>query len=240
MLSSRAHGEHGAVVRLLTAEAGLVAAYVRGARGRRLRPLLVPGNRLVAAIAARTETQLPFATLELDRSLGPLLTEPLAAAAIDWVTALSATVLPEQLPYPALYAALDALLDAIVAAPAARGWAGALVRYELLLLGELGFGLDLEECAVTGARDGLIAVSPKSGRAVSAAVAAGYGERLLRLPGFVRDGGAAESWADAIDGLALTGHFLRRDLVPDRAVALGEVRGRLVERLARAAGVGAF
>jgi DNA repair protein RecO (recombination protein O) len=136
----RSHGEHGAVVRLLTAEHGLAAAYVAGARGRRLRPLLIPGNRLDAEIAARSASQLPFARVELVESRGPWLSEPLASAAIAWACALTATVLPEGHPYPALYDALGGLLDAICHAPSARGWARALAAYEALILRELGFG----------------------------------------------------------------------------------------------------
>ncbi len=132
VVGSRAHGEHGAVVRLMTADHGLQAAYVRGARGRRMRPVLLAGNLVEASLAARTDTQLAQATVELTHSRAPLLAEPLPAAAIDWATALTATVLPEAQPYPRLYAALDGLLAAVEAAPAASGWGAALVRYELL------------------------------------------------------------------------------------------------------------
>jgi len=235
ILSLRPHGEHGAVVRMMTPEHGLQAAYVRGARGRRLRPVLMAGNQVEAALSARTDHQLPQATVELLHSRGPLLAEPLPAAAIDWATALTATALPESQPYPRLYEALDGLLAAIEAAPTASGWGAALVRFELLLLAELGFGLDLDRCAVTGDEEGLVAVSPRSGRAVSAAEAAPYLGSLLPLPRFVRDGGAA-GWPDIIDGLALTGHFLTRDVVTDRATPISEARYRLVERLRRAAG----
>ena len=235
ILSLRPHGEHGAVVRMMTPDHGLLAAYVRGARGRRLRPVLMAGNQVEAALSARTDHQLPQATVELLHSRGPLLTEPLPAAAIDWATALTATALPESQPYPRLYEALDGLLAAIEAAPTASGWGAALVRFELLLLAELGFGLDLDRCAVTGDEEGLVAVSPRSGRAVSAAEAAPYLGSLLPLPRFVRDGGAA-GWPDIIDGLALTGHFLTRDVVTDRATPISEARYRLVERLRRAAG----
>ena len=236
ILSLRPHGEHGAVVRMMTPEHGLQAAYVRGARGRRLRPVLMAGNQVEASLSARTDNQLPQATVELLHSRGPLLAEPLPAAAIDWATALTATALPESQPYPPLYAALDGLLAAIEAAPAASGWGAALVRYELLLLAELGFGLDLDRCAVTGDDEDLIAVSPRSGRAVSAGEAEPYLGSLLPLPRFVRDGGAA-SWSDIIDGLALTGHFLMRDVVTDRSTPVADARQRLVERLRRAAGV---
>src|SRR5215212_3820469 len=152
----RPHGEHGAVVRLMTPEQGLQAAYVRGARGRRMRPVLIPGNVVQAQLRARTDTQLPQAEIELSHSRGPLLSEPLAAAAIAWVTSLTAVALPEGQPYPRLHAALDALLAAVEAAPSASGWGTALVRFELLLLAELGFGLDLESCAVSGSTEALI------------------------------------------------------------------------------------
>jgi DNA repair protein RecO (recombination protein O) len=163
-----------------------------------------------------------------------LLAEPLPAAAIEWAAALTATALPEGQPYPRLYAALDGLLAAIEAAPAASGWGAALVLYELLVLAELGFGLDLEHCAVSGARDDLVAVSPRSGRAVSAGEAAPYTGKLFNLPRFMIEGGTA-SLPEVLDGLALTGHFVMRDLITDRAAPILEARARLVERLARAA-----
>ena len=236
VLSLRAHGEHGAIVRLMTAEHGLQAAYVRGARGRRMRPVLMAGNEVAARLRARTDSQLPQAEVELVHSRGPLLAEPLPAAAIEWATALTATALPEGQPYPRLHAALDGLLAAIEAAPAASGWGAALVRYELLLLAELGFGLDLERCAVSGAADDLVAVSLRSGRTVSAAEAAPFAGQLLPLPRFMREGGRAD-WGDIADGFELTGHFLMRDVLTDRSAPLGDARARLVERLRRAGGL---
>lgn len=232
----RAHAEHGAVVRLMTPEHGLQAAYVRGARGRRMRPVLIAGNLVQARLRSRNETQLAQAEIELVHSRAPLMAEPLPAAAIDWATALTASALPEAHPYPRLYQALDALLAAVEAAPSALGWGPTLVRYELLLLSELGFGLDLETCAVTDSREGLVAVSPRSGRAVSAMAAEPYADKLLSLPAFLRDGGQG-SWSEIADGLALTGHFLRRDIIDDRSAALAEARGRLVDRLHRAGGL---
>jgi DNA repair protein RecO (recombination protein O) len=232
----RSHGEHGAVVRLMTPADGLQAAYVRGARGRRMRPVLMPGNVVQAELAARADTQLPHADIELLHSRGPLLSEPLPAAAIEWATVLTATGLPEGQPYPRLYEALEGLLDAIEAAPSASGWGTALVRYELLLLAEMGFGLDLERCAVSGSNDNLVAVSPKSGRAVSAAEAEPYAGKLLALPPFVREGGPA-AWKDIAEGLELTGHFLERDLLSGRITAIGDARSRLVARLRRAGGL---
>ena len=201
-----------------------------------MRPVLVPGNLVEARLRSRTEDQLAHAEVELTHSRAPLLSEPLPAAAIEWVTALTATALPEAQPYDRLYDALDALLALIEAAPSALGWAGPLVRYELLLLAELGFGLDLDRCAVSGSNDDLVAVSPRSGRAVSAAEAEPYAGRLLSLPAFLRGGGAA-SWVEVRQGLELTGHFLDRDVLTGRASALGEARNRLVDRLLRAGGL---
>lgn len=236
ILALRPHGEHGAVVRMMTPNHGMVAAYVRGARGRRNRPVLVPGNVVAASISARTDAQLSQATVELVHSRAPLLAEPLPAAAIDWVTVLAATALPEGQSHPAIHAALDGLLEAIEAAPAASGWGAALVRFELLLLADLGFGLDLGQCAVSGRTDELFAVSPRSGRAVSTAEAQPYRGKLLALPPFIVAGGPA-NLADVIDGLELAGHFLARDLLTGRSETILDSRRRLVERLRRAAGL---
>lgn len=140
LIAARPHGETAVIARLLTEQAGVVAAYVAGGRGRQLRPVVIPGNSVAADIRAKSDSQLPFARLELLQSRGPWLSEPLPAAAIGWVTALAAATLPERHPYPVIYSALGGLLDAICAAPSARGWAGALVAYEVLMLRELGYG----------------------------------------------------------------------------------------------------
>ncbi|HST35125.1 MAG TPA: recombination protein O N-terminal domain-containing protein [Allosphingosinicella sp.] len=147
VVAVRAHGEHGAIVRALTPEDGIQAGYVRGGKSRRLRPVLVPGNAVQADYRARTEDQLPHLTVELAHSRAFLLSEPLASAGIEWATALTAAALPEGQAYPRVYQGLDGVLAAIEAAPSARGWAAALVRYELLVLGELGFGLGEEDMA---------------------------------------------------------------------------------------------
>lgn len=233
ILAVRAHGEHGAVVRGFTRAEGVQPGYVRGGHARRLRPVLQPANTVLGEWRARTGEQLAALTVELVHSMAALHAEPLAAAALDWVTALTAAALPEAQGYPRLHDGLGGVLGAIEAAPTARGWAAALVRYELLLLAELGFGLDLERCVASGAADDLRFVSPRSGGAVSGAAAAGYEARLLPLPLFVREGGAAD-WPDIVDGLALTGHFLARDLLVDRRADPLAARARLVERLKRA------
>ncbi len=159
----------GAVVRLMTPDHGLQAAYVRGRAG----AAAAAGADAGQSGRSRHWRRGPRDNWRRRRSNSctaarRCLASRYPAAAIDWACALSATVLPEGQPYPRLYEALDGLLGAIEAAPAASGWGAALVRYELLLLAELGFGLDLERCAVSGDDDDLVAVSPRSGRAVSA------------------------------------------------------------------------
>ena len=164
---------------------------MRGGAGRALRASPVPAISRGEPVGSDR-----CATRPGDRRTGsqpgPLLQEPLPAAAIDWACALTATALPEGQPYQRLYQAFDGLLSAIEAAPSASGWGTALVRYELLLLAELGFGLDLEKC-VSGGNDELVAVSPRSGRAVSAALAEPYAGKLPPLPPFILAGGIG-SW----------------------------------------------
>lgn len=224
------HGEHGVVARALTPHDGVQAGYVRGGRSRRLRPVLMPGNIVAARYRSRTDAQLPQLTVELVHSRAPMLEEPLPAAAIEWCCALTAASLPEGQAYPVVHDALNGLLSAIEAAPSARGWAVALVRFELLLLAQLGFGLALDRCIVTNTADDLVAVSPRSGGAVSAEAAEGYRDRLLTLPRFVAEGGSAD-WPDIFAGLAMTGHFLARDILVERRRDVLAARERLVERL---------
>ena len=140
LVASRPHGETAAIARLLTEEHGLVAGYVAGGRGRQLRPVMIPGNRVALELRAKSENQLPFARIELEESRAPWMTEPLPASAIGWACALTATALPERNPYPALYSALDGLLTAICHAPSARGWLAAMNAYEAMLMSHLGYG----------------------------------------------------------------------------------------------------
>lgn len=230
--SVRQHGEHGAVVRSLTPENGLMAGYVRGARSRTMRPVLIPSNIVQADYRARTEDQLASMTAELQQSRGPYLGEPLASAALEWVTALTAAILPEEHSYPHLHSALLALLDAICGAPSAKGWVVALVRYELLLLSELGFGLSLEKCTVTGRTDDLVFISPKSATAVSLGAGQVYKDKLLPLPTFLKEP-ATPDWNDIFDGLKVTGFFLKRHFFEDRRNDVMASRTVLVDRLKR-------
>ncbi|WP_379546189.1 DNA repair protein RecO [Qipengyuania sp. DSG2-2] len=140
LLSTRAHGETAVIARLFTEHFGMIAAYVAGGRGRVLRPVVIPGNLVEAQLRAKSDSQLPFAKLELLESRGPWLSEPLPAAAIQWVTALTASALSERTQYPSLFNALQGVLSAICQAPSARGWARGLLVYEALLLRELGYG----------------------------------------------------------------------------------------------------
>lgn len=234
VLSVRGYGENDALVRALTRDHGLRPGFVRGGRSRRLRPVLQPANLVAATFRARTEDQLAQLTVELTHSRGPLHAEPLAAAALEWVTALTASALPEAQPYPQLHGGLSGVLDAIEAGTAARDWAGSLARYELLLLAELGFGLDLDSCIVSGATEEIAFVSPRSGGAVSRQAATGYEARLLPLPAFLRTGGTAANWPDVFAALAITGRFLERDVLTDRRADPMAARQRLVERLKRA------
>ena len=173
---------------------------------------------------ARTEAQLPQATVELVHSRGasacPSRCRPPRS---NGQRCSLRPHCPRASPIRASIPRSKALLDAIEAAPSASGWGAALVRYELLLLAELGFGLDLDRCAVTGSNDNLVAVSPKSGRAVSAAEAEPYAGKLLPLPAFVREGGA-RFMEEIAQGLDLTGHFLMRDVLTDRARARSPTR----------------
>ena len=140
LVASRPHGETAVIARMFTERFGVVAAYVAGGRGRVLRPVVIQGNGVMAEIRARSDSQLPFARLELERSRAPWMGEPLPAAAIAWACALTTSCLPERQAYPSLYSALDGLLEAICAAPSARLWLDGMIGYEALLLRELGYG----------------------------------------------------------------------------------------------------
>jgi DNA repair protein RecO (recombination protein O) len=227
------HGEHGAVVRVLSADDGLVAAYVPGGRSRSQRPVLQAGNGVAVRLKARSPGALPTAAVELTRARTALATGRATAAAVEYLTALVATVLDDGVAVPRLYAALDAVLDAMALADGAeqaRVWQAGVVRFELLLLAELGFGLDVSSCAATGvaAADADLAfVSPKSSHAVGRAAGAPYAAKLLPLPAFLVNGGAASA-GDIAAGFQTTGWFLERDVLVGRAATLLTARARLI------------
>lgn len=223
-------GEAGAVVRFLTADAGLVAAFVHGGRSRKLRPVLQPGNAVALSARGRSNGQLPSATVELTRARAALATTASSLAALEWLTSLTATALAEAVPHPPLYRTLDAIIDAIAAGAETLSLAEAVVRYEVLLLGELGFGLDLTRCAATGTSTDLAYVSRKSSQAVSRAAGLPYAARLLPLPAFLITSAGADA-AAIHDGLTLTRHFLERDILAGRRDIFGP-RERLANRVA--------
>lgn len=231
LLSMRPHGETSAIIEVLTAGHGRHMGVVRGGASRKLAATLQPGTGLTLEWRARLDDHLGSFTVESVRSRAHLLADRLALAGLLSVCALLHEALPEREPHPLLWERTLGLMDAL----GQEGWTAGYVRWELCLLEEIGFGLDLTACAVTGATEGLAYVSPKSGRAVTAVGAGDWADRLLPLPEGL--GGAGPLLPDAVvTGLRLTGFFLDRELRPvlhDRP--LPEARSRLVDLLARPA-----
>ena len=234
VLSARRHGESALIAHVLTAGRGRCAGRAPGGAGRREKALWEPGNQLHCRWRARSAERLGSLSGELAQARAAgLLDKPGRLAALSAACALCDALLPERAPHPALFHALAALLD-FLSAPASgdapEDWAAAYVVWEVGLLAELGFALDLDRCAVTGAREDLRWVSPRTGRAVSAAAGAAWANRLLALPGFLIGAGAPGLRA-VNDGLRLTGHFLNRHGAAGRA-GLPPARDRLARRLA--------
>ncbi len=218
------------MLHVLTESHGRHAGLVPGGAGRAKRGTFQPGNELACRWRARLPEHLGTFSAELARArAGPLLGDAARLAGLGAACAVVDALLPEREPHAAVYHGLVALLDSLAddAIPP-EAWGAAFVRWELGVLSELGFGLDLSQCAATGSNDGLVWVSPKSGRAVSAAAGADYADRLLRLPPFLVGGGAAMA-ADIADGLRLTGHFLTRHGLHRDDAALPAARDRLSE-----------
>jgi DNA repair protein RecO (recombination protein O) len=231
LLSMRPYGETSAIIEVMTAAHGRHAGVVRGGASRKMAATLQPGTGLTLEWRARLDEHIGSFTVEPVKSRAHLLSDRLALAGLQSACALLHTALPEREPHPALWSRTLALLDAL----GQEGWPGTYVRWELCLLEEIGFGLDLSTCAVTGAREGLAFVSPKTGRAVTAKGAGDWADRLLPLPPGLA-GDAALPPADIRIGLQLTGFFLDRELRPvlhDRP--LPEARSRLVDLMARPA-----
>jgi len=225
VMTQRRHGENAVILTVLSRDAGLVSGLVPGGASSKRAAMLQPGNRLSLRWRARIEEHLGTFTVEPLRARPGLMDSADALAGTNAVTSLLTYALPERDPHPALADATEALLDRI---DAGQGWAESYLKWEMQLLDELGFGLDLSSCAVTGARQGLAYVSPRSGRAVSAAGAGDWAPRLLPLPallGGCGNGGIA-------DALRLTGHFLQTRLAEFHAgKPLPPARARLVARL---------
>ena len=232
-LSAKPLGEANAVAELFTLGHGRHLGLVRGGRSRRVRPLLQPGNLLRVTWRARLSEHLGGFNVELlEANAARILDDPAALAAIGSLAGL-ARLLPERDPHPELYAAT---LDIVHAFDDASLWPTLFVRWELQLLGELGFGLDLSECAATGTDADLVYVSPRSGRAVSRDAGQPYCDKLLKLPAFLLDAdGASRAKPISWPGLALTGHFLERDVLEPHGLSMPQARERLIQILARPA-----
>jgi DNA repair protein RecO (recombination protein O) len=218
VLGVRRHGETSVILELMTREHGRHLGLVRGGTGRMLRPVLQPGNLVNAVWRARLDQHLGHFTVEgINLRVASLLDQSHGAYGVTYLAALC-RLLPERDPHPTIVPMVESILDHMDDARLA----GALTaHFELQLLTELGFGLELDRCAVTGGRDGLAYVSPKSGRAVSEQAAEPWRDRLLRLPHFLQHPDAGDpSPADIADAFALTGHFLERRVLEPRGTSL--------------------
>lgn len=231
VLGTRRHGETSCVAVLLTRAYGKHAGLVHGATSKRMRALLQPGTEVSAKWRARLEEHLGTFTLELVAGhAAPLLTRPAPLAALSAACTLVELGLGEREPHPELYEDLLALFGAL----GQPDWAAHYVMWEIALLSEFGFGLDLSRCAATGRNDQLAYVSPRTGRAVSLSAGEAYKDRLLVLPPFLIGAGEVTR-SDIVAGLRLTGHFLDRHVCAPHNRPLPDVRARLAELVARGA-----
>lgn len=226
VLSVRPHGETGAVVSLLTESHGRAAGYVYGAVSTRTRGVLEIGNVVAVEWKAKASGQLGTFTLELEKShAADVMDDAMKLTALQSACAIADKTLPENERHPGIYDGTRALLSAF----GTELWAASYIFWEIALLRELGFGLDLSKCVSTGSTEDLLYVSPKSGCAVSAGAGAIYKEKLLKLPPFLR-GEARFDPEDILDGLKLTGHFLLGRVFSQSHTNLPEPRLRLEEK----------
>lgn len=237
VLSVRPHGEGSGVVSLLTKEHGRHAGLARGAFSASHRGAFQPGNLVGAVWRARLAEHLGSYSCELLQGYAALVLEdPLKLAGLSSVCAVADASLPEREPHPMLFDAMAALINAMIDEDIGDAWIAVYVRWEIGLLGELGYGLDLTECAATGNNDGLAYVSPRSGRAVSLAAGEPYRDKLLPLPRFLSAVPGARGSGDDDDlfsGLALSGFFLERHVFATHGRQPPPARTRFVERFAR-------
>lgn len=231
LLKVRKHGETSAIVEVFTAQHGRAAGVVRGGVSRKIAPILQPGAQLDVTWKARLEDHLGSFKVEPVRSrAAQVMSDRMALSGLNAVTGLLSFVLPEREAHPALYNRTIQLLDLL---GQTEVWPLAYLQWELALLDEVGFGLDLSDCAVTGSSDDLVFVSPRSGRAVSRSGAGDWASKLLPLPPVLLGEGDAPT-PEIVDALKTTGHFLHAHLAPslgDRTVP--EVRQRLIDILSR-------
>jgi len=230
VIGARRHGETSVILELMTHRHGRHLGLVRGGLSRAMRPMLQPGNRVEAVWRARLEDQLgAFAVEPVEARAARFLDHGFALHGVGCLGALL-RLLPERDPQGALYDMAEAIADRLDAPDCAPAL---MARFELALLGALGFGLDLEACALTGARDDLAYVSPKSGRAVSRAAGAPWRDRLLPYPAFLRDGSLVTPGSGELAAaFRLTGHFLLRDVLAPRGAPLPPARARYLGAIA--------
>ena len=227
ILSLRPHGEHGGIVAVLTEHHGRYAAYVHGARSTKMRSLLEPGVCVDVAWQAKEEQQMGHFELELEQSpLTAVFADPLKLLALQAAVSLTDKTLPERQPHPAVYYGLKALIDSFVQDD--EIWPALYIYWEMGLLKELGFGIDLSKCVVTGKNEDLNYVSPKSGSAVSEAGAGLYKDRLLKIPDFLK--GQPMGADDIVTGLKLTGYFLQNRIFDSASLQMPEARERLYQK----------
>ncbi len=231
VLGTRSHGETSVILEVMTRAFGRHLGLVRGGRSRRLQSVLQPGNTLALTWRARIEDQLGTFTAEPVVSRAARLIE--TPSGLHGIQTLAGHLryLAERDPHPALYDGLVVLLDHLGEGGTA---ARLLVRFEIALLDELGFGLDLSACALTGGRDDLAFVSPKTGRAVGREAAAPWAGRLLALPAFLTRGEAPVAPGDVAAAFALTGHFLDRHVAGPRGRPLSPSRDAFLRAVSAA------
>lgn len=228
ILSTRPHGESSAIVELFTATHGRHLGVVRGGASRKMAATLMPGSHVAVAWRARLEDHLGSFTVEPLASRAGALSDRLALMGLNAVCAMLSFSLAERDPHPRLYAATEPLFTVI--GQAAEGWVVDYLIWEMALLEDLGFGLDLSRCAVTGLREDLAFVSPRTGRAVSRQGAGDWAPKLLPLPLCLLGQGPA-TWGEIGQGLSLSGHFLTRFAAEHSRKPLPEARRRLIEAI---------
>ncbi len=229
-LSGKPLGEANLIAEVLTLEHGRHLGLVRGGRSRRVRPTLQPGNLVRVTWRARLAEHLGGYNVELMEAHGArALDDPRALAAIGMLGEL-VKLLPERDPHPELYATTLHVLRSFAEPDI---WPALLVYWEMQLLQEMGFGLDLTSCAATGSTEELVYVSPKSGRAVSREAGAPYADKMLALPQFLIDSSARLATSDIVAGFGLTGFFLERDALAPHGLKLPDARERLLDLLRR-------
>ena len=231
VLAVRPHGETSAIVEVLTAVNGRHAGLVRGGRSRKMRPVLQPGNQIALTWKARLADHLGMFVIEAENlGAGAVMEDRTALAGLNAACALAVMALPEREAHAQVYEGFQVFLSVLDQPDV---WPALYVRWEAGLLSDLGYGLDLETCAVTGVMDDLTHVSPRTGRAVCREEAQPYLTKLLEIPGFMKGSGIVEP-GDIALGLALTGYFIERRVLWPIDKQLPEARLRLAAELERA------